>query len=296
MICGGAVIAPAASVFDTGIVASAANSSPVVNVGDYQYVLYDNGTAHVVGFTGTKNQSTTNVGMPSVVYAKDVSTSWTYLQYNSTYKVTQLEASIFNGCKFKTLSLPSNLQALTGGFNGAEIGGFFIDSSNSYFSSYYYSGAYALYNKSQTTLYAYPSNPSLYVSGFGNETKGFPSTMTRIEDQAFASSKLTKVTIFTVEVVESLPLTNISYLSAYSVPVGKTVTAAGRFVGGTKPVTYEFYFKRSANTKWNKLSYGNEKGTYAKFTPTTAAEYDIKVVATDANNTKAEKIFKLTAE
>ena len=195
MVGGAAAIAPAASVFDTGIVASAANSSPVVTVGNFQYVLYDNGTAHVVGFTGTKNQSTTNVGMPSVVYAKDVSTSWTYLQYNSSYKVTQLEASIFNGCKFKTLSLPSNLQALTGGFNGAEIGGFFIDSSNSYFSSYYYSGAYALYNKRQTTLYAYPSNPSLYVSGFGSETKGFASTLTRIEDQAFASSKLTKVTI-----------------------------------------------------------------------------------------------------
>ena len=106
--------------------------------------------------------------------------------------------------------------------------------------------------------------------------------------------------IFTVTVVESLELTNISYLMAdnklvNSVNVGKTVTAAGRFVGGSKPCTYEFYFKRSANTKWNKLSYGNEKGTYAKFTPTAAAEYDIKVIAIDSKGAKAEKIMKLTA-
>ena len=135
---------------------------------------------------------------------------------------------------------------------------------------------------------------------FGTATYGItvPKAAANYDMKVIVKDKdgTTAEKIFTVEVVESLPLTNISYLSAYSVPVGKTVTAAGRFVGGTKPVTYEFYFKRSANTKWNKLSYGNEKGTYAKFTPTTAAEYDIKVVATDANNTKAEKIFKLTAE
>ena len=37
--------------------------------------------------------------------------------------------------------------------------------------------------------------PGLYVSGFGTGTKGFPSALKRIEDQAFASSKLTTVTI-----------------------------------------------------------------------------------------------------
>ena len=101
--------------------------------------------------------------------------------------------------------------------------------------------------------------------------------------------------IFKVTVVESLPLTNISYLTAYDVPVGKTVTAKGRFVGGTKPCKYEFYFKRTANSKWNKLSYGSEAGTYAKFTPTSAASYDIKVVAIDSAGTRAEKIMTITA-
>ena len=93
-----------------------------------------------------------------------------------------------------------------------------------------------------------------------------------------------------------MELTNISYLNAYNVSVGKTVTAAGRFVGGSKPCTYEFYFKRSANTKWNKLTNGNEAGTYAKFTPTAAAEYDIKVIAIDSKGTRASKVMKLTAE
>ena len=101
---------------------------------------------------------------------------------------------------------------------------------------------------------------------------------------------------FTVNVVKSLELTNISTLTATSVAPGKTVTLAGRVIGGTKPCTFEFYFKRSANSKWNKLSYGNDAGTYAKFTPTTSAEFDLKVVAYDAAGAKSEKLFKLTAE
>ena len=102
--------------------------------------------------------------------------------------------------------------------------------------------------------------------------------------------------IFTVEAVEKLELTNISYATAEKVNVGKTVTIAGRFVGGTRPVTFEFFFKRASNTKWNKLSYGNEKHTYAKFTPTSAAEYDLKAVATDSNGVISEKTFRLVSQ
>lgn len=170
-------------------------SSPVVKVGDYYYVLYTDGTAGIVGYTGTKNRSTENYGMPSVIYAKDIDSDWQYLKTSGSYNITKLEASVFSGCKFKTLSLPRYLETIFGGFVGAEVGGYFIDSSNSYFSSTYYSGACALYNKSNTTLYAYPSNPELYVSGFGTATKGFPSTLKRIESEAFANCKLSTVTI-----------------------------------------------------------------------------------------------------
>ncbi len=195
MVGSTALAAPVVSMTDTGITASAASSSPVVTVGDYQYVLYSDKTAQVVGYTGTKNLSTTSVGMPSVIYSKDIDTTWSYNQYIGSYDITSVQGSIFSGCKFKTLSLPSKMQALLGGFYGAEIGGFFIDSSNSYFSSTGFSGAYGLYNKGNTKLYAYPSNPELYVSGFGTATKGFPSTLTTIDDEAFISSKLKTVTI-----------------------------------------------------------------------------------------------------
>ena len=135
---------------------------------------------------------------------------------------------------------------------------------------------------------------------FGTKTYGItiPKVAADYDMKVIAkdSAGNTSEKIFTVTVVESLPLTNISYLNAYNVKVGKTVTAAGRFVGGTKPCKYEFYFKRSVNTKWNQLSYGNELGTYAKFTPVTAAEYDIKVIAIDSKGTRASKVMKLTAE
>ena len=101
---------------------------------------------------------------------------------------------------------------------------------------------------------------------------------------------------FVFGVLEKMDLTNISTINGQNIPVGKTVTIAGRAVGGTKPMTYEFYFKRAENTKWNKLSYGSEKMTYAKFTPLKAAEYQVKSVATDAEGTKAEKIYTVIAE
>ena len=101
---------------------------------------------------------------------------------------------------------------------------------------------------------------------------------------------------FTAEAVTSMELTNISIINRdTTVKAGTTITVSGRAIGGTKPVTYEFYFKRSANSKWNKLSYGNEKGTYAKFTPTTAAAYDVKVVAKDSKGAKANKVFNINA-
>ncbi len=107
----------------------------------------------------------------------------------------------------------------------------------------------------------------------------------------------TDTKILKAKAVESMALTNVSVINTPTeVPLNKTVTLSGRTVGGTKPVTYEFFFKRSANTKWNPLKYGNEKGTYAKFTPTSAASYDLKVVATDSKGATATKIITITAK
>ena len=102
--------------------------------------------------------------------------------------------------------------------------------------------------------------------------------------------------IFTAEAVTSMELTNISIINRdTTVKPGTTITVSGRAIGGTKPCTYEFFFKRSENTKWNKLSYGNEKGTYAKFTPTKEASYDVKVVATDSKGVVSAKVFNIAA-
>ena len=110
------------------------------------------------------------------------------------------------------------------------------------------------------------------------------------------SKENTETKIFKVTVLESMALTNVSVINTGTeVAVNKTITISGRSVGGAKPVSYEFFFKRSENSKWNKLSYGNEKCTYAKFTPTKAASYDLKSVATDADGTKSEKIYTITS-
>ena len=110
------------------------------------------------------------------------------------------------------------------------------------------------------------------------------------------STGATSEKIYHATIYESLPLTNIATINTgTSVSVNKTITIAGRTVGGTKPCTFEFYFKRSVNSKWNKLSYGNDKQTYAKFTPTSATSYDLKCVATDADGTVSVKTYTITA-
>ena len=102
---------------------------------------------------------------------------------------------------------------------------------------------------------------------------------------------------FQVKVVESLPLTNISTINYENVNVGKTVCIYGRAIGGTKPFTFSYYFKRSTNSKWNPISYANESGSFAKFTATAATTYNIKVVVKDSTGTAtSQKTFNLTAK
>ena len=86
-------------------------------------------------------------------------------------------------------------------------------------------------------------------------------------------------------------LVNTSTISADKVNIGQKVRITGKATGGTDEKTFTFYFKRSINKNWNKI--GN--GIAASITPLAAADFDIKVVATDTNGTIAEKIMKFTA-
>ena len=111
------------------------------------------------------------------------------------------------------------------------------------------------------------------------------------------STGKTAQSVFTVTIVESMALTNISYINkGESVPVKTTITLSGRTVGGKQGITFQYFFKRTANSKWNRVSPANAVGSYAKFTATAAASFDLRIVAIDANGTIAAKTFTVVAK
>lgn len=110
---------------------------------------------------------------------------------------------------------------------------------------------------------------------------------TVVKDSTGATAEKT----FTVTAVKELDLTNVSTLYSAKVKVGSAIKLTGKAVGGTSPYTYAFYFKRSTNTKWNTLGTAFSTTSSARIKPTSAAEYDIKVVVKDANGLTAEKLF-----
>ena len=165
-----------------------ASNTVIVTYGDFTYYLYSDHTAEIASYNGTKDLSTKSLGCPSVVYAKDLD-QYYFNGYTGSYTITRLQASAFNGCKIRILSLPNSLQTIFDGFWNAEIGCFSISTNNSYFTT---DSSGVLYNKSKTTLMAYPSKPSLYGA-----TSGFflANTCTKIDNWALTNCKLTSITV-----------------------------------------------------------------------------------------------------
>lgn len=91
-------------------------------------------------------------------------------------------------------------------------------------------------------------------------------------------------------------LVNLSTIKSDIIYLGGTFTVYAAAEGGKGAYTYSYYFKRSTNTKWNKIGNENTTKKAASFAPTAVAEYDIKVVITDSKGTSAEKIFNVKAE
>ncbi len=89
-------------------------------------------------------------------------------------------------------------------------------------------------------------------------------------------------------------LANDSSLESESVVAGTRITINGKASGGKAPYTYAYYFKRSINTKWNKMGTEYSEATSSGFTPISAADYDIKVIVRDAAGKTAEKLIKVT--
>lgn len=92
---------------------------------------------------------------------------------------------------------------------------------------------------------------------------------------------------FTLNVTKSL--VNKSTINADTVTVGNKVVMKGAASGGAGTYKYAFYYKKSKNTAWTAISENTAKS--AAFKPGSATSYDCKVVVTDANGTKTEKIF-----
>ena len=102
------------------------------------------------------------------------------------------------------------------------------------------------------------------------------------------SEKLFKVTA-AAKVVNQLR--NTSVINSNIVQIGDKVRVSASANGGTAPYTYAYYYKRTNNTRWNKL--GTEFGTNSSvaFAPTAEASYDVKVIVKDSAGNTAEKLF-----
>lgn len=99
----------------------------------------------------------------------------------------------------------------------------------------------------------------------------------------------------TITVRHRKGLSNTSVVNKTSFALGDQIKVYGRSAGGFEPVTFEYYYKRSTNNKWIKLSpEGNN--SYVSFTPRTSVDFDILVRATDALGNISEKQMLIKAK
>ena len=90
-------------------------------------------------------------------------------------------------------------------------------------------------------------------------------------------------------------LANSSSISATTVAKGTTVTVTAKASGGTTPYSYAVYYKKSTSSNWTAI--GTEYGTATtyKFTPASAATYNVMVKVMDNTGETATKNFTVTS-
>ncbi len=95
------------------------------------------------------------------------------------------------------------------------------------------------------------------------------------------------------------PLANNSTISAASVAVNSAVTITAKATGGSTPYKYGYYYKKSTDSTWTKLSNSNGSvyvtNTSYQFKPTTAGTYNIKVNVKDDSGAIASKELQVKA-
>lgn len=85
---------------------------------------------------------------------------------------------------------------------------------------------------------------------------------------------------------------NNSEVVTKSPVIGKSIVIKGAASGGTEPYTYSYYYRRSGNTKWNIIGTAFTATEKVSFKPLAAAEYEVRVIAKDANGLTLEKVIK----
>ena len=150
---------------------------------------------------------------------------------------------------------------------------------------------YAFYFKRSTN-----TSWNLLGTAFGTDTKASfkPTSAAVFNVRIIAKDSNNAVSVKTLSVTAT-DLENLSVVNYSKVGAGTTVTIKGKASGGKTAYKYAFYFKRSANTNWNIIGTAYDGSGSATFTPTAAADYDVKVIVKDASSTIAVKTMKVTA-
>ncbi len=86
-------------------------------------------------------------------------------------------------------------------------------------------------------------------------------------------------------------LENRSKIGKTEVKKGGSLKIAARGEGGTEPYTYAYYFKHKDNERWVKIGTEFTENNSAKFKPTSADDYQLRVVVKDNNGQAAVKKF-----
>ena len=143
-----------------------------------------------------------------------------------------------------------------------------------------------------------------------------PGSVNKIEDKALgyafdSSVNYTKVEDFTiygiknsaankyadkngfkfVPIYES-PLTNNSMVSTTKTTVNTAVTIYGKASGGTEQFQFEYSYKKSADSRWTKIS-GYSSAVSAVFKPAAADTYSLKADVKDSDGTIVSKEFSV---
>ena len=102
--------------------------------------------------------------------------------------------------------------------------------------------------------------------------------------------------LFTVKAVKELELTNVSVVGREKIKLGTAIPMIGKAVGGKGEYRYSFYFKRATNTNWKLLGEKFTDKASARFKPTAAGSYNIRIDVKDSSGKIEKKYFTATVK